>query len=181
MVISIPIIVLRKASFGIRQKLSIAFVLCLSLFMIIISLIRGISLKAYGAQDQSWNLFWIQLEASISVIAACPAACRTFFLSTHSQMNDSPHENIHQPRNSVRQPWKRTKPNLPSIHVRATIQGMSTIIRDCGNTQLRSLNDHEDAPARHIDHDDYLYSVFASSSRSTKSCHDEPGKDLSLV
>lgn len=133
--ISIPVIVLRKASFDLGRKLSIAVVLCMSLLMIAIALVRGISAGVLGTEDQAWNSFWVQLEASVSVIAACPTAFRSLFLVNRSSKN-KPNQ-----RSVLERLWKRTKPSLQSINVGATLTGMRTVIRGDRDTQLESHDD----------------------------------------
>ena len=59
------------------------------------------------------------------------------------------------------------------------MQGMSTVIRDSGNTQLRPSSDHEDAPGQYTGHNDSLYSACASSRRLTELTHDEIDRDPS--
>ena len=136
-VISIPIIVLRKATIGLGRKLSIAVVLCMSLLMIAIALVRGISAAVLGTGDQLWITFWIQIEASVSIIAACPTAFRSLFLVNRS-FNQTPDQ-----RSLLERLKKKTKPSLPSIHVGATLTGLRTAIRDDEDIELASQDDGE--------------------------------------
>ena len=138
-VISIPIIVLRKANFNLGRKLSIAAVLCLSLVMIAIALVRGISAAVLGTNDQAWNSFWVQLEASVSVITACPIAFRSLFLLNRAS-KPTPDQ-----RSVLDRLLKRSKPSLPSIHVGATLTGMRTVIRD-GKDEDFTLHENGDYP-----------------------------------
>lgn len=104
--------------------------------MIAIGLIRGISAGVMGSEDQLWNAFWVQIEAAVSVIAACPTAFRSLFLIKTSpiHMPDQEHHNqVH--RSILERIWKRNKPSIASINVRATLPGMRTLIRDNGKTQ----------------------------------------------
>lgn len=133
--ISIPIIVLRKATFDLGRKLSIAVVLCTSLLMIAIALIRGISAAVMGTEDQAWNSFWVQLEASVSIIAACPTAFRSLFLVNQSSRHTPDQRSV------LERLRKRTKPSLPSIHVGATLTGMRTVIRGDKDIELASQDD----------------------------------------
>lgn len=109
--------------------------------MIAIALVRGISAGVIGTTDQAWNSFWVQLEASISVIAACPVAFRSLFLLNHNSKN-SPnrgHGDDGQ-RSSRGKYWKRINPSLPNIGVGATLTGMRTMI---DKRQLESGHDDE--------------------------------------
>ena len=131
-VISIPIRILWKAQFSLRQKLSIGVVLCLSVVMIVIETVRAISAQIYGSDDQVWDSLWFEMEACVSVITVCMTAFRTLFvMPRRSQRMRSP---------SVRSPlWGKKKSNekeslgsLPDVEVGATMTGMRTMIRENG-------------------------------------------------
>lgn len=110
--------------------------------MVAIAMIRGISAGVVGTENPTWNSFWVQLEASISVIAACPAAFRSLFLVNKSSKENLERDNQGQ-RSALARLWKRTKPSLQSIRVGATLTGIRTVIRDNGNTELGSKDDEE--------------------------------------
>lgn len=146
--ISIPIIILRKSSFNLRRKVNIGIVLCLSLFMIAIGLVRGISAGVMGSDDQVWTVFWVHVEASVSVIAVCPTAFRSLFLikNTPGHTPDNHRDGNQGHASMLEKIWRRRrreKPTLASINVRATLTGMKTLIRDNGQTQLE-LQDDDD-------------------------------------
>ena len=111
--------------------------------MIAIGLVRAISAGARGTEDQTWNSFWVQMEASISVIAVCPTAYRSLFLINNSTPDETPDRNDRPPgQGSVLERfWRRTKPSLQSIKVSATMTGVRTMIRGAGKTQLGSQDD----------------------------------------
>ena len=133
--ISIPIIVLRKASFDLGRKLSIGVVLCMSLLMIAIALVRGISAAILGTENPVWIIFWIQLEASISIIAACPIAFRNLFLAHRSPSHTPDQLSV------LERLRKRTKPSLPTINVGTTLTESRTAIRDEEDIELASQDD----------------------------------------
>ncbi len=108
--------------------------------MVGIALVRGITSGVVGTEDSTWIAFCVQLEASISVIAACPTAFRTLFLFNRSTKN-SPERDIEGQRSALARLWKRKKPTLESIRVGITMTGMRTVIRDNGITQLESKDD----------------------------------------
>ena len=131
-VISIPLSILRQAQFSLRQKLSIGIVLCLSVFMIAIAAVRGISAHVWGSDEQVWDSVWILIEACVSVIMVCMTAFRTLFvMPRRSQRMKSP---------SMRTPlWRKKKSteknslgSLPDVEVGATMTGMRTMIRENG-------------------------------------------------
>ena len=131
---------LRAATFKLHRKLSIAVVVCLSLFMIATALVRGISSGIIGTNSQTWNSFWVQVEASISVIAACPIAFRSVFLLNHTAKNSPDGDRGNEGQRPTRGNfWRRVSPSLlPSINVGATLTAMRTMI---GRSQLISRDD----------------------------------------
>ena len=139
--ISIPIIVLRKATFDLGRKLSIASVLCLSLLMIAIALVRLVSAAVLGTDDQVWIVFWIQFEACISIIAACPIAFRNLFLA-----NRSPKPTLDQ-RSVLERIRKRKKPILPSMGLGDTFSGSKTVIRGDEDIELASQDEEGSSPS----------------------------------
>lgn len=110
--------------------------------MVAIGLVRAIFAGAMGTEDHIWNAFWVQLEASVSVIAACPTAFRSLFLINRPSKDTSDRGNRNQGQRSVfERLLGRTKPTLQSISVGATLTGMRTMIRGNGKTQLESQDD----------------------------------------
>lgn len=142
--ISIPVIVLRKTSINRRRKLSIAAVLCLSVFMIAIGFLRAISAGVIGTEDQSWNMFWVQLEASVSAIAACPVAFRSLFLVTQSSKDTPERINVHQGQTLVTdKEIGSSQFHLRSIKVGATLVGMRSVIENSGEPENSSQDEDE--------------------------------------
>ncbi|MCJ1396379.1 hypothetical protein MMC18_009269 [Xylographa bjoerkii] len=80
LLLSIPCCLLSQLQIELKQKFAIGFVLCCSVFMIAIALLRGISTYIRGTSDQIWTLFWINTQANVSVITVCFTAWRTFYL-----------------------------------------------------------------------------------------------------
>lgn len=155
--ISIPTIVLRKASFDLGRKLVIGVVLCMSLLMISIALVRGVSAGVLGTEAHEWNSFWVQLEATISVFAACPTAFRSLFL-VNGPSNNGPDR-----RSSPARLWNRTRPSLKSIHIGATLKGIRTMIRGSRGSTLELYDDGVFALGPASDHN--LHSVPPVRSR----------------
>ena len=158
-VMSIPILLLRKIRIDIRRKLTIGMMTCLSLFMIAIALIRAISFNINGSTNQWLITFWTHLEASVSVMAACPIAYRNLFvLKQRKEKLLRQNENDRRRRSVLEAIWRRTRPTLPSIGVGAEMTGMSTALRgddEGSRTESRNEDDtfaafpaesHESAP-----------------------------------
>lgn len=80
-VISIPVFILWQTQLTIREKMSIGVVLCMSVFMIAIAMIRGISARVNGTSDEIWTAFWVQTQGSVSITMTSFTAFRTLFVS----------------------------------------------------------------------------------------------------
>lgn len=113
--------------------------------MIAIGLIRIIAASVMGLDDHVWTTFWVQVEASVSVIAICPTAFRSLFLIKNSPKHSPNYEDPNQIHASAwRRLWGRKKPTLTSIKVGATLTGMRTMIREYGQTQLETQDGNSD-------------------------------------
>ena len=136
LVISIPVTLLWNARIKPRQKYGLLLSLCLSISMIIIALVRISVLPAeQSVQDVPWELFLLQLEASISVLMAAVSAFRSLFASQGSRASRKKESNTRRARQTF---WSRKKSSwrsesyierngLPSIPS-ATITGLRTFM-----------------------------------------------------
>lgn len=139
--------------------------------MIAIALVRGISSGVIGTNNQAWNSFWVQLEASISVIAACPVAFRSVFLLNHNSKNSPNRGHGEEGQRSIRgKYWRRVNPGLPSIGVGATLTGMRTMI---DKRQLESGHDDGYALSSNIMRSHQSSPSFEAPERGAKGI-DEP-------
>ena len=109
--------------------------------MIAIGLVRAISAAPVGTANQTWDTFWVQIEASVGVIAVCPIVYRSLFLINHASDNIADRINDDHRRSIFERVWGRKKPSLQSIGVGATLTGMRTMIHGTGKTRLESLDD----------------------------------------
>lgn len=88
MILAIPPYLMYKVQIKQRQKLGIGFFLCLSVFMIIIAIIR-IS-RVHATDFEIWASFWQQFEGCIAVLMVSLTAFRTLFVSKASKSENSP-------------------------------------------------------------------------------------------
>ena len=139
-VISIPVLLLWQAQFDLRQRLSIGVVLSLSIIMIAIAMIRGISAHVYGMDDQPWVSFWVEVEACVSVTMVSMTAFRTLFLVSNGP-KPSP-EKVSPRRYLGRSPQQQAH-EIPSIKVRATMTGIRTVIQHNGRSTMGSFGTDE--------------------------------------
>ncbi|MCJ1377166.1 hypothetical protein MMC17_000258 [Xylographa soralifera] len=125
LLLSIPLCLLTQLQISPKQKFAIGIVLCCSVFMIAIAILRGVSTYIRGTSDQVWTLFWINTQANVAVIMNCFTAWRTFYLSKHQTDADLRRRNNVQNLNRVqtsapqRTCWLREKLNKKSegIHM----------------------------------------------------------------
>ena len=143
----IPIRILWQIRMKTRQKLFLGFFFCLSIMMVIISLI-GISRirTSTDAVDVTWENFWQMVEACIAVIMVSLNAFRTLFMAHRSRQQKSPNEAWYSRNRRIAFRKRATNTGdeeiqLPDIP-RATLTGMRTVIAGgrspTGSTALRS-------------------------------------------
>ena len=141
--------------------------------MIVIGLTRAISAGVKGSEDQIWNSFWVQVEAAVSVIAVCPTAFRSLFL-IKSSPKDTPDRHDPKPVSALERLWRRKRPSLASINVRATLSGMRTFIHGNETTQLESHPDEYALSSTEVQ-STHTGASFEAPKRSVEANHDEAG------
>ncbi len=95
LLITIPILLLWNVQISIRRKLILGGILCLSVFMIIIAIVRiSTGRNAKGQVDTAWVIFWLQAEACVALMVVSVSAFRALFMaqkaSRYNQYRDSP-------------------------------------------------------------------------------------------
>lgn len=145
-VISIPIIILRRAQIKTQQKIAFGFFLCISIIMVLVAFIRLSKTSGIGGYDLRWEWYWELMEAYIAILAASITAFRSVF--TNQNVRD---RNLNRWKPSASwieraKHWKRNQKSeedeedqLPSIP-RALLTGMSTHIQRCGRTEFEQYS-----------------------------------------
>lgn len=147
LVVSFPAALLWRVQLDVRQKFGLGFSLCLSLVMAMIAIVRISGIKTgNGAIDIVWLAFWQQQECSIALTMVSVSAFRSFFVATAAadppprRLRYSPHywrrRLMRRPPSSDNHDEERTN-GLPQIP-RATLTGMTTVIRDTSKSATRS-------------------------------------------
>ena len=91
LVITIPVLLLWSVQINIRRKFGLGSLLCLSIFAIIINIIRLSGIKLKNKQDDTvWILFWNVIEACVAVMANSMTAFRSLFAAGTSRAAQSP-------------------------------------------------------------------------------------------
>jgi hypothetical protein len=119
-----------------RQKIVLGVFLCLSLVMLIVSVVRVCKVKDASHIDGAWVVFWQQMEGVVAILMASITTFRTIFVGQGSRILDEC-----QPRPShswlagIKLKKSSTKINgveegkaLPAIPA-ATLTGLRTLIR----------------------------------------------------
>ena len=82
MIMSIPILLLWDVKVSLRRKLALGGILCLSVFMVIIAVIRISAGKLPNGQvDICWIFMWHQIECCVAVIVVSVSAFRALFVA----------------------------------------------------------------------------------------------------
>ena len=82
LLISIPILLLWNVQISLRRKMILGGILCLSVLMIIIAIVRVATGKnAKGQVDTAWVIFWLQAEACVALMVVSVSAFRALFVA----------------------------------------------------------------------------------------------------
>lgn len=104
----IPFQILWQIQINLRRKLILGATLSLSIFMIIIAIIRISKIQAYQDHtDLIWIIFWQQIQASTAVIVISLSAFRSFFVARESRLRHD--------RNHHRQWYMDRKNRIASV------------------------------------------------------------------
>ena len=139
-VLSFPVVLLREIRVDARQKFTLGLSLCLSILMVVVTIVRVAGSKIdRGEVDILWLAFWEQQEASIAVMVISLSAFRALFVA--KSMNNPPRRPLRQSINDWRQRVERRRlgpttneqetqdigmlPQVPG----PTLSGMSSVIR----------------------------------------------------
>lgn len=102
LVVIIPIFILQISQIKLPQKLALAALLCLSIFMVLISAIRMTGYAHhYGLVDLTWSWFWLHIESCVAIIMASISAFSPLFFINRDRVKRA-HEK--KDRKQVRSP-----------------------------------------------------------------------------
>lgn len=155
--ISVPAVLLWRVHISLRRKLLLAGVLCLSIFMIVISIIKITTADLPDGQvDSAWGIFWLQAEACVGVIMVSISAFRSLFSTSGGRQPYKPsptpdaHGGLWQPRKMHIELTSITSPTLLSTEssrldfewpTRATPRSLETVrtAEDLSTTHTRDI------------------------------------------
>ncbi|KAI1347201.1 hypothetical protein F5Y01DRAFT_329946 [Xylaria sp. FL0043] len=99
MVVSLPIIILKKSLLNRSTKFGLAIFLCLSIFMAAVAIVRISGFYYRGLEDDIWEFFWQQTEGAVAVMMASITAFRTLFVKQKGDVRaETPEEVPHSHR-----------------------------------------------------------------------------------
>ena len=146
-VLSIPIIILWKASMNTKQKLGLGAFLTMNVWLVLIALVRVASFKRGNYFDLTWILFFQFFEPNVAILAACFSAFRSLFVKIgykhRPRQGGTPYpirRRIFRMTSTDRQEVK----DLPSIP-RATLASLRTIIWRNNRTNITNHGSNRDA------------------------------------
>ena len=151
LVLSLPVSILWRVRISVRQKIGLAFSLCLSGAMVLVTIVRmaGIKLRGSGSVDIVWVAFWQQQESSIAVLMLSVSAFRSFFVPSSVRAPAPRHQGYSPSEKRRRFLHRRPHPELYDTHETnglpqipgATLTGLTTVIE--GNRQAEERVDLE--------------------------------------
>ncbi|KAI1074019.1 hypothetical protein F5B20DRAFT_565233 [Whalleya microplaca] len=194
-IVSIPIIILRKSQMALLSKIGLGVFLCLSLFMLVCSVIRAAGTYHNKTLDTPWQVFWLHAGACVGVLMASITVYRSVFVGSSKvssnlqrfidkaiQMRAS--ERIPEPQEHTRR--VRFGRFLLSKIPNATLTGLATLFGQTNqiqkaDTNLSTMNSNFDVID--IDYHEHLKAsqlVHSSPATSETVCsHDELWRALS--
>lgn len=72
------------------QKVALTLSLCLTGFLVIITIIRVSGIKYNGMVDQVWQLYWSVISAEVAVLMTCVISFQSFYVARHRSRPSSP-------------------------------------------------------------------------------------------
>ncbi|KAL9109425.1 MAG: hypothetical protein Q9227_005932, partial [Pyrenula ochraceoflavens] len=88
----IPVCLIWRVQVPWTQKLALCLTLCLSIFLIAITLIRASGFKHHGVLDNTWEVYWNFVSTEVGLILTSLAAFRVLFVTQagrHSGWNSA--------------------------------------------------------------------------------------------
>lgn len=160
-VVSIPILLLRRAKMRLQQKVALGSFTCLSLVMVIMAIIRASKMNSKGGEIV-WMIFWQWMEAVVAVLMASITTFRAFLVGQGSlRLNDrqpqAPHSwvaRIKLRRKAAASDGLEEGNQLPAIPS-ATLTGLRSFIRRNHRSAGETAMMRSDLSIPHEDFDKY--------------------------
>ncbi|KAJ4290922.1 hypothetical protein N0V90_010118 [Kalmusia sp. IMI 367209] len=95
MVLGIPICVIWRIRVHWTQKIVLMLSLCLTVFIIAITIVRMAGFASHGQVDIIWEVYWLILAAEVGLIMAAAITFRIFFVSWNAKKASPPEQVQH--------------------------------------------------------------------------------------
>ena len=149
-VITIPILILRKVQIKPKTKLFLGTSLCLSFAMVIVTIVRVSGLRNGVNLDPVWDFYWQVVESSIAIIMVSSTAFRSFFVQERIRRSQEKRSWYHGMKQMLSSRSGGTSEEsaheLPPI-ARGHLTGLRTMIHRNGRTSQGAgtyLQDEDD-------------------------------------
>ena len=103
-----------RVKIRLTKKIALGSVLCVSVFLIVISIIKVTAVHQIGSQvDTTWGIFWLQAEASVAVILVSLTIFRSLFLADGPKNGNEPNHTPYSPQFSAsyKKLWMQKTPH----------------------------------------------------------------------
>jgi len=145
LILILPITIVWKIRIRPAQKLILLLCLSLTIFMIIITVVRVSGVVHKGIFDIIWQMYWLLLGGEVGIFMAAAVAFRTFFVARSQSRDATPPEHRRFFKSATRrqfQNWdgisldsedKNILPSIPS----AQLTGIRNFIYEQGSGEFR--------------------------------------------
>ncbi|MCJ1384837.1 hypothetical protein MMC17_007955 [Xylographa soralifera] len=90
LILYIPCRLIWKIRIRLSQKLALAGSLCLTVILVIVTIVRVSGLRLDGKIDSVWETYWIIIGAEVGLILAACTAFRMLFVHNNEKLQQSP-------------------------------------------------------------------------------------------
>lgn len=141
LVVSIPVLILKKTQMGLSRKLGLGAFLCLSVTMALIALVRFGGYRIQGTFDPVWQVFWQYVEACVAIIMGSATAFRTLFAGENSRKEPRKKSSYFirqrlKGKFPLKEDWKDTsRRHLPTVPS-PTLLGLRSFIHRHGRSRV---------------------------------------------
>jgi hypothetical protein len=90
----IPIRLIWQIRIRWTQKVALAFSLCLTIVVIILTIVRAVGLYHADQFDSVWEVFWQMMAAEFGLIMTSVTASRAFLVARSNEKGPKPHGSL---------------------------------------------------------------------------------------
>ena len=180
-VIAIPILILRQVQLKPGTKCLLGLSLCLSLAMVIVTIVRVSGLRNGANLDPVWDFYWQVVESCIAIIMVSLTAFRSLFVQERNRRTPSPRRSYYQrakaflssksSAETAEEVWEL--PPVPRGHM----SGLRTLFGGNGSSSMGAGNALDDENGQ----GDSIWPLQKSAPRNQINLRQEISVDLESV